>query len=575
KKAKHKTYYLRLEKSWLGADDLAGPWGPAGKLPKPFKKLPMSPNFKDARVNVPGEKIDAGDVPTVHVSNQPAELIVIEGEPKLVPIPDTPVLLVENTECDLFRHIDDGHYYYLVSGRWFRTKELDGAWASAMGDLPAGFDKIPSDHAKAHVLASVPGTPEAEEAVLQAQIPQVAQVSRADAPKEVKVEYTGEPEFRAIEGTKMAYAVNTPSDVIRLGDTADATYYLCQNGVWFVGKAPRGPWTVADEVPKDIYDIPPSSPMHHTTYVYVYDSTPSTVVYGYTPGYMGAYVGWGCVVWGTGWWYDPYYYYGPGWGYPIYYGYPYSYGAGSWYNPATGFYGRGYSYYGPYGGAGRAAAYNPRTGTYARGGYAYGYGGGATWGQAFNPRTGTYAAGYRAGDAYSSWGRGVVSRGDQWLKAGGYSDARGSVRGFRTSEGTGGIRFDGPGKGGSIVKGPNDVYVGRDGNVYRRDGDGGWSQHGKDGWKPVDRGAGTGGAGDRLSQGQKDALKGLDRSAVQRQRGAANSGRYGNWKSSGGYSGGARGRSAGSMSRGGGFSRGGGARMGGRRGWSAIEGGRM
>ena len=552
KKAKHKTYYLRLDKGWLGADDLAGPWGPAGKLPKPFKKLPMSPNYKDARVNVPGVAITA--MPTVLVSGQPAELIVIEGEPKLVPIPDTPVLLVENTECDLFRHIDDGHYYYLVSGRWFRTEELDGEWKSAMGDLPAGFEKIPSDHAKAHVLASVPGTKEAEEAVLQAQIPQVAQVSRADAPKEVKVEYTGEPEFRQIEGTEMAYAVNTPSDVIRLGDT----YYLCQNGVWFAGKAPRGPWTVADQVPKEIYDIPASSPMHHTTYVYVYDSTPSTVVYGYTSGYMGVYVGWGSVVWGTGYWYNPYYYYGPGWGYPVYYGYPYSYGAGSWYNPATGFYGRGYSYYGPYGGAGRGASYNPRTGTYARGGYAYGYGGGATWGQAFNPRTGTSAAGYRAADAYSSWGRGVVSRGDQWLKAGGYSDARGSVRGFRTSEGTGGIGVGRAGHNAGVVKGKDNVYVGRDGNVYRRGDSGDWSKHGKDGWKSVDR-SGTGSAGSRLSQGQKDALSGLDRSATQRQRGSTTSNRYGNWRSSGGYSGGARGRSAGSISRAGGM-RGGGRR---------------
>ncbi len=222
KKAKHKTYYLRDHDGWLGADDLDGPWAPAGKLPKPFKKLPMSPNFKDARLAVPGEKIEAAAVPAVTVSHEPAEMIVISGEPKLVPIQDTPILVVENTEVDLFRHIDDGRYYYLVSGRWFRTKELDGEWSSAMGDLPAGFEKVPSDHAKAHVLASVPGTPEAEEAVLQAQIPSVAQVSRADAPREVRVEYTGDPEFRQIEGTKLAYAVNTSSDVIRMGDS----YYV-------------------------------------------------------------------------------------------------------------------------------------------------------------------------------------------------------------------------------------------------------------------------------------------------------------------------------------------------------------
>jgi hypothetical protein len=567
KKKKHKAYYLRDRQVWLGADELEGPWGPARKLPKPFKKLPMSPNFKDARVAVPGDKLEPEDVPKVEVVHEPAEMIVIEGEPKLVPVPDSPILWIENTEADLFRHIDDGRYYYLVSGRWFRTEELDGEWSSAMGDLPAGFEKIPSDHAKAHVLASVPGTPEAEEAVLQAQIPTVAQVSRADAPKEVRVQYTGEPEFRDVEGTELTYAANTSSDVIRMGDT----YYLCTQGVWFFSNTPHGPWQVADSVPKEIYDIPPSSPMHHTTYVYVYDSDPETVVYGYTPGYTGMYVAWGCAVWGTGYWYDPYYYHGPGYGYPYYYGYPYSYGAGTWYNPATGFYGRGYSYYGPYGGAGRAAAYNPRTGTYARGGYAYGYGGGATWGSAYNPRTGTAAAGYRAGNAYANWGRGVVSRGDQWLQAGGYSDARGSVRGFRTSEGTGAIRGSRDGHTGGIAVGKNNTYVGRDGNVYRRGADGGWSKGGKDGWTPVDSG-GSGG----LSTQQRQSL---ENRASQRQRGSASAGRYEGWKSSGGYSSGARGRSASSISRGSyggarGGMRGGGMR-GGRRGGSRIAGGRL
>ncbi|MCC6931887.1 MAG: DUF3313 family protein [Deltaproteobacteria bacterium] len=36
-----------------------------------------------------------------------------------------------------------------------------------------------------------------------------------------------------------------------------------------------------------IYSIPPSSPKHNVTYVKVYDSTPTTVVTGYTSGYSG------------------------------------------------------------------------------------------------------------------------------------------------------------------------------------------------------------------------------------------------------------------------------------------------
>ena len=64
-------------------------------------------------------------------------------------------------------------------------------------------------------------------------------------------------------------------------------------------------------------------------------------------------IGWGCAVWGTGWYYPPYGYYGGF--YPAYYGYPHTYGMGAWYNPYTGGYGRGYAAYGPYGGVGMGA----------------------------------------------------------------------------------------------------------------------------------------------------------------------------------------------------------------------------
>ena len=45
--------------------------------------------------------------------------------------------------------------------------------------------------------------------------------------------------------------------------------------------------------------------MHYVTYVKVYDSTPEYVVVGYTPGYSGAYVRTAVVVYGTGYYYQP------------------------------------------------------------------------------------------------------------------------------------------------------------------------------------------------------------------------------------------------------------------------------
>ena len=100
----------------------------------------------------------------------------------------------------------------------------------------------------------------------------------------------------------------------------------------------KGPWTIATSVPEDIYKIPPSSPSYSVTYVTVQedeDDDDDWVTYAAYAGYTGLMVGWGCTVWGTGWYYPPYYWYG-GY-YPIYYPYWRTYGYGAWYNPTQAF----------------------------------------------------------------------------------------------------------------------------------------------------------------------------------------------------------------------------------------------
>ena len=165
----------------------------------------------------------------------------------------------------------------------------------------------------------------------------------------------------------MHRVVNSPNDVLMV----DGVYFLCLDAVWYRAETAEGPWVVADTIPAAIYAIPPSSPSYHVTHVHVYESDDDSVSTGYTSGYFGVHVGFGIAMYGSGWYYPPFYGYGAYYGYPYYpyyYPYPYSYGASAWYNPNTGMYGRSASAYGPYGGYGRAASYNPETGTYARGG---------------------------------------------------------------------------------------------------------------------------------------------------------------------------------------------------------------
>ena len=417
-------------------------------------------------------------MPVVFLSTTPAELILIDGQPKFQEIPNTQLMYVTNTEGDLLFHKVEANYYFLVSGRWFRANSPAGPWTYATPDLPADFASIPSDHVLAHTLSAVPGTPEANQAVQQAQVPQQATVNRDEA--SVEVTYNGEPEFKEVEGTEMTYAVNSSYDVIYVS----SSYYCCYQGVWFISSTPSGGYIVCHNVPTVIYAVPASCPVHHVTYVRVYSSTSTTVVFGYSSGYMGCYVYNGVVVYGSGYYYPPYVYYGPV--YPVYHPYPHSYGVHAYYNPHTGTYARGSSVYGPYGGAGRAAAYNPSTGTYARGRAAYGPYGGSAAMSAYNPRTGARGASCQSYNQYAHWGETVVGRGDKWAHSGHYTDAQGTRAGFETSEGARGVGFAGDDHRGGVVKSrDDDLYVGKDGNVYKRDGDG-WQKNQNGEWNTVE-----------------------------------------------------------------------------------------
>ena len=293
------TWYLLNNGAWLAAHDPKGPWAPVATLPAAFESLPEDANFAQVRKSIPGKRLAAGAAPTIFVSTVPAEIIVTDGPPTFVQISGTGLRYVSNTVADLFQDSGSGQFYYLVSGRWFSAPGLDGPWTFATPNLPADFARIPPDSPKGYVLASVPGTQQAQQAVLQAAIPRQATLKR-DAAK-LDVTYGGAPRFKPIEGTDMAYAVNTSYDVIRVG----AVYYACWQGAWFKAPSPTGPWVLADEVPPVIYTIPPSNPLYHTTYVRVYSATPQTVTYGYTAGYVMGFVTAGVLAYGTGWYYPP------------------------------------------------------------------------------------------------------------------------------------------------------------------------------------------------------------------------------------------------------------------------------
>ena len=460
------TYFLLYEESWLQSRNIySESWEAAASLPAVFNQLPATKQWESVRKNVPGKQIE--EIPRVISSNQPSELIITDGDPIFADVVGNKLFYVSNTDADLFFVQDEKAYYFLSAGRWFRAGTLMGPWSAASQDLPEVFKEIPLDHETADVLYSVPGTPEAEIAVLLTSVPRRATVKRNEA--SVNVIYSGQPEFKTVEGAEtISYATNTAHSVLLVDDS----YYCVYNGVWFVAANPSGPWLVADSVPGVIYTIPANHPLHNVTYVYVYSATPETVVVGYTSGYSGAYVATtGIVMFGLGyWWGRDYHYRHHHYYYPSHY---YSYGGSVRYSYNYGSYYRSARYYGPHGGVAGRSGYNPRTGTYYRGGVAAGPNGAAYARQAYNPRTGRSAERAGARTPYESWGRTTVREGSNWARAGHERQGARTVAGVETSRGgaaVGGYNRN-TNQGAAVARSRHgDVYAGRNGQVYRRSG---------------------------------------------------------------------------------------------------------
>lgn len=369
-------YYLLSAPQWLVAPDLKGPWSATAELPMSFSQIPADAGLDQLRTHLPPKASD-DPAPEVIISRTPAELIVTTGAPEAEAIAGADGLeYVKNTTSPLFRLAAD--WYFLASGRWFTTTQLDtGKW-TFVPKLPAAFASIPDDGPQAYIRASVAGTPEARLALLEARLPKKATIA-SDAKADADVTYAGDPEYETIKGTKISRATNTDFNVLRYADTN----YLCYQGAWYTGPTATGPWLPAAQVPTEFYQIPPDSPAYPCTYVRVESATSTTIVYSSTPAYWdNVYLAYGIPVYGTGWYYPPYIYG------PYYYPYRGTYGYGSWYNPVTGGYGSRSVWYGPYGGYTYAQGYNPRTGRY---GYMEGSWDNDGWrseGETYNPRTG-------------------------------------------------------------------------------------------------------------------------------------------------------------------------------------------
>jgi hypothetical protein len=552
-------FYLYGSKHWYVSNSATGPYEfTNGQVPdniRNVEKMIVSKSQNNGTDNNKGTT-DPNVIPDIIVSTTPAELIQSNGEPNFSPIQGTNLLYMSNSDNDIFMDENSQQYFVLISGRWYQTKNLNSdSWNYTPADqLPIDFAKIPPGSPKDNVLASVAGTDAARDAVMDAEIPQTAKVDRNTAT--TNVTYDGRPKFTDIDGTNLQYAVNTSSTVLRNG--GDGRFYVVDNGVWFVSDNASGPWAVSTVRPVDVDLIPPNYPVYNAKYVNIYDVDPDYVYSGYTPGYLNSYVYGPTVVYGTGFYYAPWYgayYYPRPWswgfnfGYTPYFGWGFGWGySQSWFSFGFGF---GYGY----------------------GGYGYGYRGCGWWGPSFyHPACwggwhggarpyGFYGNNFyvhnnihvnyannvyrnRGGVSSQSYNRpgGIASRTMNYNRpttnaanTGGNMNPRNNstavrpgTSGFNSQTGTNGSAAGRPNNGSSLSNGTTrpSVYSDRQGNVYQRpQANSNWQQRQNRTWAPV-------------NNSRPEVQQNLDRQQVNRSRGetrAQNFQRIPASPSSGGY----------------------------------------
>lgn len=540
-------WWLKVADGWMSATTLDGPWSVGSASGNADLATAIKWAATQPTINLLAGSTTAGGsspslsaaTPAILVSTTPSEVIVTEGAPKWEALGTSGVEYVTNTGGNIFRLTSTGANYVLISGRWFTSATFAGPWVYvAPASIPDQFHAIPQDSAKENILASVPGTPQAQEASIANAIPQMARVPKTQkftAPPIVG----GKPVMSKISGTTLQVVQNCTTPIFMITATE---WFALKDGVWFTSTSVTGPWTVATFVSPEIYSIPASSPYYYVTFVRVYSTQSDYVLMGYTPGYYGAYEEDGVIVYGTGYWYDPYYYdnvwipapvtygyavnpaYNPWMGWGMGYGMgmamsdTYYYNSYPYWGPYSAAYGpNGYAAWGPGGwaattgnvyqhwgdvstmsrssagynawtgnawGATTATAYNSTTGARAAG--QKGYVDNAYTGQwsegaraaGYNPTTGNYAAGKVGAVGVNGQTTAVAGAGTVGNTATGNEV---SAAGVKTENGTWGVAHS---DNGTAVATGNNVYATGDGNVYK-DNNGTWQSYSGGSWNNV------------------------------------------------------------------------------------------
>jgi hypothetical protein len=443
--------YVLVSGRWFRAATQDGPWEYVANdaLPAGFAKIPDDSEKENVKAAVAGtpqakESLISNLIPQtadVKIADARMDPPRYEGEPKLVPIEGTPLHYAANTATPVIQ-VSPTSYYAVDNAVWFTSASASGPWAVATSVPP--------------VIYTIPPT----SPMYYVTFVRVYQATTTT----VSVGYTPGYYGTCVSHGTVVYGTGYPYTSY-VGTTA-----------WY------------------------GAPMTYGSGVGITYTPWTGWTYGFGMGWS-----WGAVTVGWGW--GAYPWWGPV-GYGYYYPYPY-YRPPYWGGAAWGPWGGG-AVWGPGGWAATTGNVYSRWGstsavTRRSGGYNAWTG--DAWrnsaGMSYNSRTGNLSAGqrsavgnvYTGNYAYGGRGGSVNTRTGGSVSGGratagnvytGNQVTAGRVSGT-TGGGESGSAAWARGEQGGVARVGDDVYAGKDGNVYKRGEGGGWEQQqpGGGGWEGV------------------------------------------------------------------------------------------
>ncbi len=190
--------------------------------------------------------------PRIIVTDHPAVLVRIDGDPIFEDVDGSPIKRVINTPYFL---VEDPsvHVFYLRGGNmWFHARAIQGPWYQTgttpqfivdLSDQMQTDDEQSADTSITDVLLTTGKVPE----ILVSTEP--AELIATDGPLQLS----------PVEGTGLLYASNTPGRVFL--EIESQRYFVLLSGRWYSAASMEGPWTyiASDKLPADFKKIPPGS----------------------------------------------------------------------------------------------------------------------------------------------------------------------------------------------------------------------------------------------------------------------------------------------------------------------------